>query len=204
MPRDGQQTRTAILDAAERLILARGFAGAGVDRIIADAGTTKGGFFHHFDSKAALAQALIQRWSQADLAHLEGKLTRAERLVDDPLQQLLAFLGFFIEETEEDSTLPGCLYAAYSYQTELFDPGVLTVLAEGMLTWRHRLRGKLEEVAATHPPVSEVDLDAVADAVTVVFEGAFVVSRSLGDGEVLRQQLVLHRTMLRALFAGSA
>ena len=176
MARDGARNRTAILDAAERITFDRGFAGAGVDRIIEEAGTTKGAFFHHFASKAALAEALIRRWADGDARHLETKLGRAENLVEDPLQQLLLFIGFFIEEAEESSgELPGCLFASYTYQAGLFEPDVLAVLADSMLSWRRRLRAKLDEVVARHPPVVEVDLDALADAVNVVFEGAFVV-----------------------------
>ena len=51
MPRDGTATRTRILDAAQALVLKQGYAGTSVDDVIAAAGTTKGGFFHHFPSK---------------------------------------------------------------------------------------------------------------------------------------------------------
>ncbi len=53
---------------------------------------------------------------------------------------------------------------------------------------------------ARHPPVVEVDLDALADAVNVVFEGAFVLSRAVGEPDVVSQQLRLYRSLLRAMF----
>jgi TetR/AcrR family transcriptional regulator, transcriptional repressor for nem operon len=202
MPRDGSTTRTAILDAAEALTLERGFAGAPVDRIIGDAGVTKGAFFHHFASKQDLADALIRRWALGDARHLEGKLTRAERLVDDPLRQLDLFVGFFVEEAEESAgELPGCLFAAYTYQAGLFEDDTLEVLAEAMRLWRHRLRAKLEEVALTRPPARGIDLDALADSITVVFEGSYVVSRALRQPEVVVAQLRLFRTQLALSFA---
>jgi hypothetical protein len=69
-----------------------------------------------------------------------------------------------------------------------------------MLSWRRRLRAKLDEVVARHPPVVEVDLDALADAVNVVFEGALVLSRAVGEPDVVSQQLRLYRSLLRAMF----
>lgn len=204
MPPDGSATRTAILDAAEGLILDRGYAGASVDRIIERAGITKGTFFHHFDGKARLAQELIERWARIDAEHLESKLTRAERLSRDPLQQLLLFAGFFIEEADE-LTAPeaGCLFGAYCYQSGLFEAGTLQVAEEAMRLWRVRLRGKLDEVAELYPPRMEVDLESLADQITVVFEGAYVVGRTLDEPEVVANQVRHHRNYLELLF-GSA
>lgn len=205
MRRDGITTRTALLDAAERLTFERGFAGTPVDQIVAAAGTTKGGFFHHFASKAELGDALIRRWADGDARQLEDRLARAERLLEDPLQQLQLFVGFFVEEAEaSQGELPGCLFAAYTYQAGLFGPETLGVLAEAMLLWRRRLRTKLDEVAAAHPPAVPVDLDALADALNVVFEGAFVVARALGDPTVVAGQLRLFRQQLGLIFPGSA
>ena len=93
MPRDGSTTRTAIMDAAEGLILETGFAATSVDRVIERAGITKGTFFYHFNSKAALAQALVERYAALDLGNLDDKMTRAEKLARDPVQQLLLFVG---------------------------------------------------------------------------------------------------------------
>jgi len=44
-------------------------------------GTSKGAFFHHFDSKAALARALVDRYAAADIAHLDQAVAQvtAER-----------------------------------------------------------------------------------------------------------------------------
>lgn len=205
MGRDGTSNRTAILDATERLVLERGFAGAGVEAIINAVGTTKGGFFHHFASKQALAHALIERWAAGDRHQLETKMSAAEELVDDPLQQLLVFVGLFIEEADEYSgEIPGCMFASFSYQADQFDEPVHRILAESMLRWRHRIRAKLDEVYTVHPPVVQVDPDALADSVNAVFEGAYVVSRSVQDGTVVAAQLRLLRTHLGLLFAQEA
>ena len=58
MPRDGTATRTRILDAAQTLMERNGVTGTSVDQILDGAHTSKGAFFHHFDSKRELTAVL--------------------------------------------------------------------------------------------------------------------------------------------------
>src|SRR5437588_558763 len=50
-PTEPSPARERLLDAAQRLMLARGFAATSVDEICAAAKLTKGSFFHYFESK---------------------------------------------------------------------------------------------------------------------------------------------------------
>ncbi|MEB4210089.1 TetR/AcrR family transcriptional regulator [Mycobacterium sp. 94-17] len=54
-------TRQKILDAAMGLFGEVGYAAAGLGEIIERAGMTKGALYHHFDSKEALATAIIEQ-----------------------------------------------------------------------------------------------------------------------------------------------
>jgi TetR/AcrR family transcriptional repressor of nem operon len=49
-----QLTRQRIVQSAARLFAARGFAAASIDAIMTDCGLTRGAFYAHFPSKAAL------------------------------------------------------------------------------------------------------------------------------------------------------
>ena len=69
---------TRLLDAAEGLVLERGLAGTSVDDVLSQAGSTKGAFFHHFSSKAALGRALVDRWAEGERDHLDRTMARAE------------------------------------------------------------------------------------------------------------------------------
>jgi AcrR family transcriptional regulator len=53
--------RDAYVDAAIRLIRARGYERLSIQDVIAEVGGSKGAFFHYFDSKAALLAAVIER-----------------------------------------------------------------------------------------------------------------------------------------------
>ena len=54
------QTRAALLDAAARVFVERGFAGASVEAIAVEAGYTRGAFYSNFASKDELFVALLQ------------------------------------------------------------------------------------------------------------------------------------------------
>lgn len=201
MPRDGTATRTAILDAAEALILESGFSAASVDRVIAAAGITKGSFFYHFDSKAALARAVIDRFAALDEAKLDETLRRADALSDDPRQRMLAFVGLLQEEMAGlTEPYPGCLFASYCAEAGLFDEATLQVVRDSMILWRDRLGKRFAEIARRHPPRIAIDPASLADLITVVFEGAFILSRTLREPQAVARQLAHYRNYLELLF----
>lgn len=201
MPRDGSSTRTRILGAAQQLVLERGFSATSIDEVIAAAGSTKGGFFHHFPSKAELARALVDQYVAADMALLADVFARAERLSSDPLQQLLLVVGL-LEETEAESEGddPGCLYAAFCYDRGLVDEATRETIAEAVREWRDRTRKQLDRVVERYPPRLPVDLDALADHGLAVLEGGYVLSRALGEPDQPAGQLRQFRTYLELLF----
>ena len=62
-----ETTRQKILDAAMDLFSEVGYAAAGLGEIIERAGMTKGALYHHFDSKDALATAIIEQGTNLTL-----------------------------------------------------------------------------------------------------------------------------------------
>lgn len=201
MKREPASTRSTILQSAQSLILKNGFGGTTVDAIIEKAGVSKGAFFHHFSSKGELGRILAERYAEADARHLAETLDKAEGLSDDPLQQLLIFVKLFEQEMETlNEPYPGCLYASYLMQSELFDEGIMNLIRDSMLTWRSRVGEKLEEVARQHPPNQEVDLEDLADMLLVIFEGAFILSQSLKESQTVARQLSNYHSYLKLLF----
>jgi len=201
-PRSEVPTREKLLDASQELINRRGFAGTSIDQIIAETGVTKGAFFYHFKTKQDLARALIQRFASADQELMRSSMERAEKLSPDPVQQVLIFVGLLLEVAEEldEQTQPGCLFATYCFEKGLFDDETYDIVSNAMLSWRLVVGEKLRAAAERTPPRADVDLDALADMVTVLFEGAFVVSRSLKGPGVFSAQLRHYRTYLQLLF----
>ena len=53
-PQHKRRTRQRILESAARLFTARGFDAVSIEDVMRDCGLTRGGFYAHFASKAAL------------------------------------------------------------------------------------------------------------------------------------------------------
>jgi TetR/AcrR family acrAB operon transcriptional repressor len=83
---DAEATRHQILDAAEREFLARGVAHTRLQDVAAAAGVTRGAIYWHFQDKAALFNAMMER------AFLPCEATpECERFLSaDPMEQLVA------------------------------------------------------------------------------------------------------------------
>ena len=205
MPRDGTITRNRIMDIAQRMVLDVGLTGTSVEKVINGAGVTKGTFFYHFKTKHDLAAALIERYAAADRCHFDDFMHKAEQLSRDPLQQLLIFIGLFIDMTEQlEDPFPGCLYAAYCYQSGAISKEVLGHVEQMMLFWREQLGHKLEAVSETYPPRIPVSRHQVADHVLTTFEGAFILSKVMREPKLAAEQLIQCRNYLELLFAPDA
>lgn len=128
-------------------------------------------------------------------------MAEAERRSEDPLDQVLIFVKLF-EDQMEDLTepYPGCLFASHCYQNQMFDEETAAIVREGLLRWRRRLGSKFRRVVDEHPPRSEVDPAALADMLTAIFEGSFILSKTLSEPAAVARQLGLYRTYLELLF----
>ncbi len=60
------QTRERIVSAARRLFNRHGFEQVSIDRVMLEAGLTRGGFYHHFDSKDALYAAAVASFTSCN------------------------------------------------------------------------------------------------------------------------------------------
>ena len=201
MARKGEDTRKRILDTAQRMILDRGYVGVSVDGLISELGLTKGAFFHHFKSKGELARTLIERYSTEGVELFEESLARAKKLSDDPLQQLLIFIGLY-EEIFEGLTepYPGCLLASYVYEMQQFDEDTRDIINTEFLLSRRELTKLIEEISRTRPPKAEIDPVSLADGFMCLFEGAFVLGKSLQESDTTYQQLRHYKTYIELLF----
>jgi len=63
--RKGEQKRRSIISEAERLFYVKGYEQTSVQDVIDSLGLSKGGFYHHFDSKIALLDAICDARAQA-------------------------------------------------------------------------------------------------------------------------------------------
>lgn len=200
--RNGPETRERLLETAQAMINDCGFSATSIDKIIEAVGVTKGAFFYHFKNKQELALALIERFAQIDQALLHSSMARAEKLSPDPLQQVLLFVGLMIEVAEELDVdpNPGCLFATYCFESGLFEPASHRVISDSLGQWTSVLLAKFEAAKELHGTRVDVDLQSLADMMSVIFEGCFVIARVFPQRNTFAAQLRHYREYLRLIF----
>ncbi len=201
MASKGEDTRKRILDTAQSMILNHGYAGVSVDQLISSLGLTKGAFFHHFKSKRELARTLIQRYSDEGVQLFRDNLARAKKLSDDPLQQFLIFIGLYEEIFAElTEPYPGCLLASYVMEMQQFDAEMRDIINVEFYLSRRELTKLIEQIMERYPPHAEVDVQSLADGFMSLFEGAFILGKSLEEAATTAQQLRHYKTYVELLF----
>src|SRR5271166_5936844 len=84
-----EATRQRIVDASARLFAENGYRGTSLSDIIAASGSTKGGFYFHFASKAELASAVVMDAEEDFRADVVAAVSAYERGAD----QLVALVN---------------------------------------------------------------------------------------------------------------
>jgi AcrR family transcriptional regulator len=139
--RDPEATRQALLDAAIELFGTNGFDGTSVQSIVERAEVTKGGFYHHFESKQQLLHEIHDRFIEYHLERMRELLAEpgvsAEelfvRLVRDVLVEGAARWRNDIEIFyQERRQLEGERYAAVLAQRHEFERCVIEVIERGV------------------------------------------------------------------------
>jgi TetR/AcrR family transcriptional regulator, transcriptional repressor for nem operon len=199
VPRDGTATRERILATAERLMIDQGYNATSLDQVIAGSASSKGAFFHHFSSKADLAQQLIERYVATDLGHLEAGVAAATG-VEDAAARVVAFLRFYEDGADElMSEQSGCLYATVLAERELTGPDVNGLIAKAELAWRTAFVDLLRPALAARRPDLDIDVDALADHLFTTFEGGFILCRTLETPSAMGAQIRVFRQLMEAL-----
>lgn len=196
-----QATRERLLAATKKLVMSKGFAGTSIDDVLKATGLTKGAFFHHFKSKADLADQLMRWYAENDMKMFRTLLAEAEATHDDPLEQLLKFLtDFEAYLCDPDNPPRGCMYALYTYEDDHFENSVKEFVSDTLKTWTAMYIRKFQEVIDRHPPVREVTAKRLAEMFVAVIEGGLILERAHRNPGMASRQSEQFRDYLELLF----
>ena len=67
--------RDAFLDVAQRLVQAKGYEAMSIQDVLDELEASKGAFYHYFDSKQALLEAVVERFADVAIAELAPVLS---------------------------------------------------------------------------------------------------------------------------------
>lgn len=192
------EARGRLLDAAVDVIRAQGLSATTIDDLCAAAGVTKGAFFHHFESKEALAVAAAEHWGvttgavfAAAAYHREATAAgrvlayvdlRAELIPGAPLAAITCLAGTMVQE---------------AYGTS---PAVREACGATIFDHARTLEADLAQALADAGNPAGVDAPSLARHMMVVVQGAFVVAKAADDPSVAVDSLAHLRRYLALLF----
>jgi AcrR family transcriptional regulator len=93
--------RDAFLDAAQRLIQAKGYEQMSIQDVLDAVDTSRGAFYHYFDSKLELLEAVVDRFADAALAEIDPILKDPKLPAARKLERIVGGLARFKAERKE-------------------------------------------------------------------------------------------------------
>ena len=194
--RDPAETRERLLGATVRLILRQGYSSTTIDDICAEAGLTKGAFFHHFANKEAIGRAAVEWWGNF------GTALYAEAWKDegrDPLEQLRHFFEIMIGFTEREDEVCTCVVGMMSQELAQSHPALREECARQLEVWTANCERMLAAAKAKHATGDHFDTEAVAWYLNSLWQGSMLVGKTENRPEIIRTNLRLARDWVEGL-----
>lgn len=184
-----EATRQKIIDAALELYGEIGYTTTGMGDIIERAQLTKGALYYHFDSKEAVAAAVIERGSQDLLAAFRTACQSSAPAIENLIHSTFAVADVMAHSrvAREATRL-----------THAF--GQLDESARANSAWLATIATQLRRVAAEGDLRDDIDPDVAAETLVATTAGTSLMSFEKSGGADLRERLLrTWRILLPAL-----
>ncbi len=185
-----------MLDAAQELMLAKGFAATTIDEICTRAELTKGSFFHYFESKDRLGQVLLERFC----CRTEEMHTSCCAQVSDPLKRVLNYIDGLIKVMGDPVMRKGCLLGMFAQELSQEQPKIRSVCAKGFDAWERRFGDDLAQAKQAYAPKASFDPHSVAQHLIAVMEGSLILAKVKRDMSPVLSSLKHFRRYVESLF----
>jgi len=185
------RTRERIVMAARELFNRQGFDAVSIDQIMARARLTRGGFYNHFPSKAALYSEAVRSFSDCNPFKL--RLARSKRPPPEPRKLARMLVERYLsDEVFEDEDQHCPLYALPS--------DVLRAGPEPQAAYTALIRS-MSAILRNALPAEAADADARVQLIVTLCVGSMVLARTTDDPELRESFRATARKQALALLA---
>ena len=195
--------RTKLLDAAQSLMLTKGYAGTSVDDICRAANLTKGTFFHYFDSKEDLGKKVLERFCCHSMTKRNDYCGCDEKKNDDPLKRVYRHVDFAIAMSK-DGTAQGCLLGTIAQELSDTSPGIREICRQGFDEWAKIFKKDLDEAKARHAPKVNIDTRSLAEYFIAIVEGSQILAKVKQNRKIIEHNMQHFKQYLKTIFARGA
>lgn len=194
--RNPAETRERLIGATVRLMLRQGYAATSVDEICAEAGVTKGSFFHHFENKEAIGRAAVEWWGAFGTA-LYAEAWKDDGL--DPLDQLRRFFDIMIGFTEREDEVCTCMVGMMSQELSQTHPAMREACGRQLEQWTTNCARMLAAAKTRHAPEANFDPEAFAWCLNSLWQGSMLVGKAEDRPGIIRANLRLALAWVESL-----
>lgn len=192
----GSNHREALIDAAQQLILSKGFPATRVDEICEAARVTKGSFYHHFASKDDLASVLIDHYF-AGLTH--ALCSGSWQAMDDPVKRLLAFFDHTMKVVQGPLLRKGCLLGSFALDLSETHPSIRVAIEDRFNQLVKVLEPTIQKAVKQQGVRGSVSAGAMARQFVSVLQGSIVLAKAYRDHGKVAEGVRCYKTMFVAL-----
>jgi TetR/AcrR family transcriptional regulator, transcriptional repressor for nem operon len=164
-----------LLDAAVHVIRSKGYSGARVEDICAEAGLTKGAFFHHFVSKEACAIAAAAHFA----ANADALFDAAPyNQLADPRGRVLGYVDFRKAILQGELPQFTCLLGTMVQEAYDSHPAIRAASDHYISEHAERLEADIAEAKARYAPDAAWTPASAALYSQAVLQGAFILAKA--------------------------
>jgi TetR/AcrR family transcriptional repressor of nem operon len=195
------ESKTRLLDATFNVVRARGYNAARIDDVCAEAGLTKGSFFHHFKSKEDLALAAVAHWNAQTSEFFAGAPYHAP---DDPLERIIAYVAF--RKAILTGELPEftCFLGTIIQEAYLTHPEINTACERSLTAHAKTLEADIREAMRIYRVRSNWTAESLALHIQAVIQGGFILAKAKASAAAAAESFDHLRRYLELLFGRRA
>jgi TetR/AcrR family transcriptional repressor of nem operon len=176
--RNPDRTREALLGAGFEEIYRHGFRSARIDRILNRTSVTKGAFYHHFPSKRALGEAVVDEliWNRIH----EGWIRPIED-TDDPIPVLIRLINETLLNASEEALECGCPLGNMAQELSPVDERFRHLIHGVFERWIRAVRTALDRGQRAGRVAARVDPRQAAVFIIASLEGGIGMAKQSRD-----------------------
>ena len=187
-------TKDKLLEAAYELMLSKGYVATSVDDICEKAHVTKGSFFHYFESKEALAKALLDRVCSR-MSEMKGSMEQEK----DPLKRVYGHVDFAIKMSR-DPEMKGCLLGTFAQELSDTYPEIRKICCDGFCKMADKFSKDIDEAKSQYARGANFTGKGLAEHFIAVLEGSLILAKVHKDRKIVEENLHHFKQYLKVLF----
>lgn len=192
--------RDKLLTAALSLVRQKGYASTSVDELCAQAGVTKGAFFHHFRSKDALAVAAADHWSTTTKTLFQSAPYHKH---SDPLDRVLGYLDFRKALLKGELAEFTCLVGTMVQEVYQTNPEIRAACEASIIGHVAEIEVDIAKAMKRYRIRGSWSAASLALHTQAVIQGAFILAKAKGGAAIAAASIDHLRRYIQLLF-GSA